>query len=164
MPNLTTIDLEYIFICRELTDFIVDHSNTLEHVSMHNCSASINGLVENGIHWHQFFNPITHAKPHRLFHFEISNRKNTFALNEMWDNVEDPVETEKAMQETLEMLRNDPSRRLFAHTSLDDKYGMMFIDEVENLASFQRGDDQASYDRLMCVVEENAAKHRGTKT
>lgn len=161
MPHLKTLELEYIFVCQELIDFLLDHTQTLEHLSMHKCSSSINGLAHNGIPWHRLFNSLADAKPEQLTHLEISFKSVPLTYEESFGHDENEDEVPAEVKEAREILRNDPSRRIFAHINLDDKYGMLFDDDEENLASFQRGEDQASYERLMRIVNANAARRQG---
>ena len=46
-------------------------------------------------------------------------------------------------------------KRVWAHVCIDDKYGMLFEDVEENFISFREGRDQAAYERLMGIVENN---------
>lgn len=58
-------------------------------------------------------------------------------------------------EEVRLLLEENPKRRLFPYAVLDDKYGMLLEDEYENQASFFKGDDQKSWERLMEIVEGN---------
>lgn len=167
MPLLKTLDLEYIFVCPELIEFLLDHVQTLEHLSMQNCSSSINGLAEDEIHWKQLLNALADANPERLSHLQITNMTENsetgipLTYDQALGKEEDEEEVSGEVEEARRILQADPNRRLFAHTNLDDKYGMLDHDEEENLASFQQGEDQASYERLMRIVNANAANSGG---
>jgi hypothetical protein len=51
MPFLKRLHLEWIFICRELVEFLLSKSTTLESVSLHECRATYGypRVPENGI-------------------------------------------------------------------------------------------------------------------
>lgn len=169
MPLLQKLDLEYIFVCPELMYFLLDHLPTIEHLSMHNCSSSIGGTAENEIHWCQFFDALSDANPERLSHLQITdkNKDARFGIpltaEEAYDDDEIrpecyPNEPYEEIEEAFGILEAEHDQRLFAHTYFEIKYGTLLHDLAENLASFQRGEDQASYERLMRIVNANAAR------
>jgi hypothetical protein len=71
MPLLKSIDLEYIFVDPPLTDFLVQHTSTLESISFDECMCGTAGLFENGVYWYHLFESLIKAKPQKLKHFEI---------------------------------------------------------------------------------------------
>lgn len=159
MPLLKKLYLEYVFIGPELVSFLLGHSKTLEHLSLLNCYASINGLDDDGIHWKEFFDPLCDANPQNLRQLEISPSSLPLTKHDIYPQGRGPDEDpSENVLEARRSLQEDSSRRLFAHATLDDKYGMLFEGDEENLASLQRGEDQASYDRLLQIVAANEAK------
>lgn len=44
---------------------------------------------------------------------------------------------------------------MWPYVYLDDKYGMVFHDEDENVRAFEAGTDQREFEALMEVAEEN---------
>ncbi len=169
MPLLQELDLEYIFVCPELMYFLLDHVPTIEHLSMYNCSSSIGGFAENEMHWCQFFDALTDANPERLSHLQITdkNKDARFGIpltaEEVYDDDEIrpecyPNEPHEEIEEAFGILEAEHDQRLFAHTYFEIKYGTLLHDLAENLASFQRGEDQASYERLMRIVNANATR------
>ncbi|KAK3178345.1 hypothetical protein OEA41_000480 [Lepraria neglecta] len=157
MPLLKAVHLEHVFICPELIDFLVGHSKTLERLSLNHCFGGVNGLAENGIHWKQLFDTVYNANPEKLRQIEILPIKLPLTDAEVWGAPETETEISEEVRDR-QILETDSSRRVFAYTTLDDKYGMLFQDEEENLASFLRGEDQASYERLEHKINQNAKK------
>ncbi|KAL9126628.1 MAG: hypothetical protein Q9217_004348 [Psora testacea] len=149
MPRLQYLNLEHIFICEELVDFLTAHADTLEIISMRDCYANIGGLEENGIYWEQLFTALYNAKPRALGQVHILP-------------IDLPIEDEDAgadaeresCRRTRSLLEQDKRRRLFAYAMLNDKYGTLYDDEEQNVNSFLEGRDQKAYDDLMQVVHE----------
>ena len=162
MPRLKTLQLECVFVGQELIDFLVGHTETLECVSMHNCSASVDGLPEDITYWNQFFDSLHNAKFERLNSLMITPERALLTEQEAIDRIiddddEDAVRPHQ-VREILEILKNDDTRRLFAYTFMDYECGNVYPDEPENGAAFLRGEDQASYERLMSHVVANGAR------
>ena len=158
MPLLKAVHLEHVFICPELIDFLVGHSKTLERLSLNHCFGGVNGLAENGIHWKQLFDTVYDSNPEKLRQIEILPIKLPLTDAEVWGAPETETKISEEVREARQILETDSNRRVFAYTTLDDKYGMLFQDEEENLASFLRGEDQASYERLKHKINQNAEK------
>ena len=61
-------------------------------------------------------------------------------------------------------LNADPRRRVFGYALLDGKYASGkhrdcdIIDDEENVAAFERGEDRFAFDRLMGNLNANAAR------
>lgn len=157
MPLLKSLHLEYIFICRELRDFVIAHPKTLEHLSLINCYAGIHGLARDGIHWRQLFDPLRAANLERLRQLDILPADLPLSEGEVYPTLVQDREVSQEVREAHRILEEDPSRRLFGHASLDDKYGMLLQNDEENLLSFQQGKDQTSYDLLMGKIDANRA-------
>ena len=45
--------------------------------------------------------------------------------------------------------------RPFAYGTVDDKYGMIFMDEDRNVAEYDSGEDHRAYEELMKVIADN---------
>ncbi|MCJ1247481.1 hypothetical protein MMC30_004695 [Trapelia coarctata] len=154
MPLLKSVSLENIFVSPELVDFLVGHTKTLERISLKDCFGGINGETENGIHWEALFTALSDAKPEKLRQFDV------LPLDPPYQNMyshADLSETD-GVHLCRTMLEQDPKRRLFPYKILDDKYGTLFHDEDQTLESFLEGDDQKAYDRLICIIDDNASK------
>lgn len=166
MPLLKSLHLEHIFICQELVDFVIGHTNTLEQLTLRDCNSSVNGLQDNdGFYWNHFFDALHAADLKGLSHFEISPHNAPLTMEEATDRDFNRSPQERAepdnVQEIRRVLSADAKRRVFGYAVLDDKYGACDIDEEENHAAFERGEDQVAFDRLMANVNANAAKGRG---
>lgn len=153
MPLLTTLLSDYIFASRQLTDFLVGHKDTLEKVILRRCYASIDDLAHNGIYWSEFFSVPSSTCPAKLRCFEIVESRIPSTTKE--DYFEDEDMPDEICQARTILLQ-DPRRRFFPYAYLDEKYGMFYMDEEKDLASFFNGEDQRSWDRLMELVEGNA--------
>ncbi len=167
MPSLKSIYLEYIFLGPDLLDFLTGHTKTLESLTMRKCfgSPSENTIADNGIHWSDFLDSLHNAKFQSLRRFDIVPDPTPLVDGEFEDDKEDDDEDElpDEVKEAREILANDGCRRVFAYASLDDKYGEVYEDDEENLARFQSGEDQASYEKLMGQIKANAAKEGGKR-
>ena len=118
----------------------------------------VNGLAENGIHWKQLFDTVYNANPEKPRQIEIWPINLPLTDAEVWGAPEIEAEISEEVREARQILETDSNRRLFAYTTLDAKCGMLFQDEEENLASFLRGEDQASYERLEHKINQNVKK------
>ncbi len=166
VPLLKTLHLEHIIICRQLIRFLLHHVQTLEYLSMNNCYSNINGVIGNEIYWEELFDALADASPERLSHVNINHKMNNsedmipLTYEEATGTEEDKARGSREVKEARGILQADHNRRLFAHIDTDH-WVDTFHDFKENLASFQQGEDQASYDRLMRIVNANAAKIAG---
>ena len=158
MPRLRELHLEYCFIGQELANFLKGHDDTLETLTLRNCASSVNGLQENPkFYWKDFFAVLDGAPRTALTKLEILPLSLPLPSDELYGREKVKEEDEPVeVQQTIRVLREDSKKRLFAYATLDDKYGMTFQDDEENLEAFQRGEDQAAYDRVMERVKRNA--------
>ena len=150
MPLLTTLHLDYIFACPELMNFVVGHRDTLERVVLRNYFAASKYFVENCIPWSEFFTSLFSACPAQLRCFELVGSETPLPSEDQFG-----VEGNEMVRT---ILGHDPGRILFPYGFLDESYGILIYDELENLAQFLRGEDQRSWDRLVGLVEGNAKK------
>lgn len=156
MPLLKVFQLEYVFICPELVDFLTSHAKTLEYISLQHCYGGTEASARNGICWNDLFDPLHDSNPENLRHFEISGDAPSLYDEDTVPGMKVPVP--KEVQQALRILEADPRKRLFPYASLDDKYGYLSGAEEAVLASFQRGEDQASYDKLMGRINTSIVK------
>ena len=159
VPDLKTLELENIFVGPELCQILSGHSKTLRQLVLKNCHASPNtlnmsSLAESGITWASFFKKVYQCQP-VLDKVVVENDTIALTADEQFGNRGKEDEESEEIEAVRTQLKIG-KRRLFAYTYLDDKYGMVFACEEENVAAFQRGDDQREYDKLMQIVEENA--------
>ena len=163
MPLLKSLRLEFIFICKELADFIAGHADTLERLTLHECYSSVNGLQDNEpFYWSHFFDDLHGADLKQLSHLEIRPYNAPLTFEESMDRNYNRVPAERTepdnVQQIRRVIRTDQRRRVFGYATLSDKYGACDEDDEENQVAFERGEDQVAYDRLMAHVNANAAK------
>lgn len=167
MPPLKKVYLEYVFIGPELVDFLVGHIGLIEEVALRDCYSGVGDYrlasTEHGIHWHQFFDALTITQPQKLHTFKISSdRSPTLNSKEELDEPDGDESVDDEVRQAKDMLERDRKRRVFADGHLDDKYGSLSEDRRENLQSFWEGRDQASFEKLIEIVERNAGGDGGT--
>lgn len=161
MPLLKTLDLRNIIVCAELIDFLDGHNHILEEVELHDCYASPGGNTKIGIYWSQLFTCLSSAGRHskiRRFELEVDCAI-SLPCGEDWVGQEDRYSAHERPDEVCEahtILVQDPRRRLFPYGILNYDDGYLLPDQEVNSAAFWKGEDQASWDLLMEVVERNA--------
>ena len=165
MPLLKSLHLEHIFICQELVDFVISHTDTLEQLTLDDCSSSVNGLQENdAFYWNNFFDALHRGDLKKLSHLQIRpyNAPLTFdeAMYQKYRSPRKESEEPEDVQQIRRVMDEDTRRRVFGYSMLNDKYGACDDDEGENQAAFERGEDQVAFDRLMEQVNANATKGR----
>jgi len=149
MPLLKRLYLEWIFIGPELVDFLLSKSTTLESVSLHECRASFgnDSLAENGIQWRVLFQAISNIKPSRLCQFTVTPA-----------HVEREAYVDEFTHELWKVMRNNPQRRMFHYSNLNEEHGYLYDDGEAIVSSFLQGGDQEAYDKLMEIVQANASR------
>lgn len=160
MPYLKNLHLEYIVLCPHLIDFLIGHTATLERLSMHHCFVETIGLMPGeDLSWDRLFNSLYDAGFSKLRQVEILPLDLPLLVGAYIQDYEKRTrDTNDILHLTNQiLLDSDPGRRLFAYTTVDDKYGMLFPNEEEILNSLRNGKDQVSYDRLMQKVDAIAA-------
>lgn len=160
MPYLKKLHLEYIVLCPQLTHFLIGHTATLERLSMHHCFVETIGLMtEEDLSWYRLFNSLYDAGFSKLRQVEILPLDLPLLVGAYIQDYETRMRNSNDILHTTNkfLLDSDPGRRLFAYTTVDDKYGMLFPNEEEILNSLRNGKDQVSYDRLMQKVDAIAA-------
>ena len=164
MPLLKSLHLEHIFICQELVDFVTSHADSLEQLTLHDCNGRRNYSQDSndGFHWNHFFDALRSANLKHLSCLEIRPYNAPLTFEEKYQPPSYPPQFEQAEPENVQQIRRslnaDPRRRVFGHATLDDKYGSCDADDEENVAAFERGEDQVAFDRLMDNINANAAK------
>ena len=162
MPLLRSMNLAYIFICPELLAFITSHACTLEVLVLRNCAASVDDdeQADGLFYWKDLFAGMKAAHLPKLHHLEIAPRELPLVSEDSLlelelDFSEEEIEEIEQARRLLE--ERGTKRRVFSYVELDEKYGMYFHDEDENRAAFQRGEDQAAYEKVVRMVEEAAS-------
>ena len=159
MPLLKSLHLEHIFICQELVNFAISHADSLEQLTLHDCNGRCTSPQDgiDGFYWNHFFDALRSADLKQLSCLEIRPHDAPLTMEETFVHQREEVEPED-VQQIRRTLNADPRRRVFGYAILDGKYGACDIDEEETLAAFKRGEDQVAFDRLMGIVNANAAK------
>ncbi|MCJ1268322.1 hypothetical protein MMC22_008210 [Lobaria immixta] len=150
MPLLTTLHLDYIFVSPELTDFLVDHKDTLEEMTLRDCYASTGpgNRIGNGIYWAQLFTSLSSACLTKLRCFEL-------VISPISSSFRKPSSVDERYKNVRTILRKDPRRIFFPYAEIYSS-GMLFQDWDECFVAFFKGEDQRSWDQLMGMIEGNA--------
>lgn len=167
MPHLQYVDLEYMAVHTELTDFFVGHAATLENVILRNCfvvddddfdvddsdgdDSDVDDSSTMNFYWEHFLDSLRHAGCSKLRRFEILPVLPPFTWTEYMSHGKE-----------LPILQ-DPGhgQRLFAYLALDQ--GVVASPNVKAIhASLKKGRDQISYDRLMQIVDANHHHHEAS--
>ena len=161
MPLLKSLNLEHIFICQELVDFVISHTDSLEQLTLHDCNGRPN-FDGSTFYWNHFFDALRSANLKHLSYLEIRPYNARLTFEEVYEPPPFLPHTERLEPENVQqisrILNADPRRRMFAYATMDDKYEDIFIDHEETVAAFERGEDQVAFDRLMGNVNANATK------
>jgi hypothetical protein len=167
IPMLEYLHLENCFIDPELVSFLQDHTNTLKHLRLQNCmsAGSDEGdftSAQNPISWAEFFKTLRRSKL-RLRTFQHFNnfvpltKDEDFFFRfkaENFDSVYQPPEDEPAETQAVRRCVKEDDKKLFYYGTLDDKYGMLDVNEEEIIASFQHGHDQMEYEAFVSSSTE----------
>ncbi|PNP51312.1 hypothetical protein THARTR1_08069 [Trichoderma harzianum] len=153
LPLLESLKLTTCFVCPELASFINGHRNVLKSLDVKDCVCE----YKTGYSWASFFYAVYEAKP-PLTELIAGNGCNVpITFDEMFNEFENEPED---IQKIRRKLKTDPRLRLFGYGMVDDKYGMLHLHEDVNVDNFKSGNDQRAFDRLMGLVNENAAKEK----
>ena len=153
MPHLKYVDLEYMVVHRELTDFLVAHAATLEHIILRECFVDRGYWCSDQFYWEHFFDSLSNTGCSKLRRFEI------LPVLPPLDWTEDISQEEETLQEPK------PGQRLFPYMNLDSAEGWLCGPSIEDInASLEEGKDQISYDRLMRIVDANCQEKSCSRT
>ncbi|MCJ1280603.1 hypothetical protein MMC21_008432 [Puttea exsequens] len=151
VPLLKAVYLEYISITKELVDFLVCRAKTLEKVSLCHCYGTHGA---NRLNWKHLFDSFHAANPEKLRVFEIllDNRH-----GQKVTVVEEELSSSKP-REASQILDANPNAHVFPYARIHSEYDGMWVDEDQNVASCKKGEDRASYEKLMRKVDVNTAR------
>jgi hypothetical protein len=150
MPLLKRVHLERIFITWDLAEFFIGKPTTLEHISLHQCSASVDvedGLPDNDPTWAVLFRNISSTMPSKLQQFTVAPH-----------SVAEVYEHEDIMPQDLETFASLPERRVFRYADPNWRHGGTVINAEETIRKFMQGEDQQAYEELMEIVDGNALR------
>lgn len=153
MPLVKTISLERISVCTELAEFLVSRLGTLQTIALRNCIGS--GEKVREFSWCLLFQKLANASPRHLRRLIIEPKDICIAPED--DTPAHTLEIEDEVLAIGYMLDAEPGRRVFSYRYVDDGHGWPCDDLESTREAFLRGDDQREYDRLMQIVETNAA-------
>ena len=153
MPHLKYVDLEYMVAHIGLTDFLVGHVATLEHVILRKCFVEHRFWVRCDFFWEHFLDSLSNAGCSKLRRFEILPVSPPFTWTEFMSKG----------QELPTLQDPEPGQRLFAYMNLGQ--GGEATPNIEAIhASLEKGKDQISYDRLMRTVDANCHEESCSRT
>lgn len=163
LPRLEHLSLRNCFIGFELAHFLNGHANTLVSLELQNCY-SYRGACDTdgtggGMQWAPFLEMITRPGM-KLRQLDIYDHYIPLTIDDGRLATYDP-ETANEPEDVKEVRRaqkKNPKRRLFLYGFLRDYSGEPWMNKEAILSSFEAGDDQWAYDRLMAVVRQNATK------
>jgi hypothetical protein len=157
LPLLETLKLEDCFVGPELVAFIRSHARVLRSLDIARCvsAGSGFGMADNPLYWAEFFDQVYEAKS-SLVELIVGGGRVPLTRDEEFDHDYDYTNEPDEVREIRRKLKADSRLKLFGYAYLDDKYGMFFLSEEENVDEFNKGVDQRAYDRLIGLVEENA--------
>ncbi|KAL7919844.1 hypothetical protein ACQKWADRAFT_300215 [Trichoderma austrokoningii] len=156
LPLLESLKLRKCFAGPELLLFIQDHAQVLKSLDVKNCvGGGIDRILDNGITWAQFFDDIYEVKPVLTELIAGLSYINSEHELEPDHQLEDEPEIWEVFRQKL---RADPSLRWLAYGHIHHNFGWLCLDDEINGEHFERGDDQRAFNRLMGLVNENAAK------
>jgi hypothetical protein len=159
MPRLKNIHIHQIVTDAGLLALLASHAHVLESVWLKDCVAVAIHEEEGkfAIYWKDLFSALVKEVPRKMLEFKVSPSDPLKLLDpngRFWDS-----ETRQESQDAVEYLRTHPERRLFHYSWFFNME--LCVDYRTNLKSFQQGEDQNSYDRLMRIVERNCANAKG---
>ncbi|KAF2652981.1 hypothetical protein K491DRAFT_581603, partial [Lophiostoma macrostomum CBS 122681] len=145
MPKLRVLKFRRCFIGPPMRDFISSHAATLESIELEDCASGFDsGLADDAITWAELFDRISRAGFRQLK--EVIIPPTDVPLEYGADERSSPL---------VDLNELPANSRLFSYKSLDDKYGFAMDNEDANFAAYEGGEDQAAWDRLLAVLEEN---------
>lgn len=153
LPVLESLKLEDCFIGPELVSFVQGHARVLRSLDVDGCFGGGGDMAENPISWAKFFDEIYKAEP-SLVELKASGLEVPLSSDEQRTYYDD----EEIVRDIYQKLRSNPKLKLFGYEYLDDKYGMVMESWEDNVEQFNSGNDQRAYDRLMGLIEVNAAQ------
>ncbi|KAL6895086.1 hypothetical protein GGI43DRAFT_411834 [Trichoderma evansii] len=158
LPLLESLKLKRCFVGPELVSFICGHTQILRSLDIKECaSGGNNGSADNGISWAEFFDSVYEVKP-ALTELIAGDGHYVWYEEDLPPDYEFRDDERENIQYIRRKLKADPKLRLFRYSYVDDKYGWLSFDEEKGEEEFKSGNDQKAYDRLIDLVNENAAK------
>lgn len=159
LPRLEHLSLKNCFIGFELAHFINGHMHTLESLELLNCY-SYRGAdgAGAGMAWAPFLEMITRPGM-KLRRLEIYDDyiPLTFEDERLDTYNPDKAHEPRDVKDVRRAQKKNPKLRLFLYGFLRDYSGEPWMNKEAIISSFDAREDQAAYEKLMVVVEQNAA-------
>jgi hypothetical protein len=158
LPVLESLKLENCFVCPDLVWFIHGHAQTLRSIDVDGCYSGgyQEDMRRNPITWARFFDEIYDAKlPLVEFKYRDSDAPPLSKPPPTSYFVEQEY---KDVRDMCQKIASNPKLKIFGYKYLWDLKGEDIHAWGENVERFNIGDDQRAYERLMGLVEANAAK------
>lgn len=148
LPKLKHLDLMCIFVDEKFTKWLVARVPLLETLQMTNCACS-----SEYYEWSRLFLSLRQTGLKNLKSFELESSGlmlwDAFEEDEPDDSAEEQEQARAIAQYQAQ------GRRVFPYASLDDKYGMNFVDCEANRAYYLSGQDDREFKALMKLVGSN---------
>ncbi|KAI5362216.1 Putative F-box domain-containing protein [Septoria linicola] len=158
MPKLMCLELENFFVEPALVNFVRSHSKTLASLSLKNCLATSTYSDSGRYSWTSFFGALRECHP-MLDTFTVTNERVPLTQDEQFHQGNTPFVPSDDEPENVKLIRKqvleNPNLRLWPYVYLDDKYGIVYYCEEDNIEAFEAGEDQAEYDAWMRLVASN---------
>jgi hypothetical protein len=168
MPALESLKLEWCFIGNELLAFLREHAQTLKSLELQHCFSGTDDIHVNRpmnsatapMSWATFFDELATIEP-ALVKFVLDSTGYTPSImmhpdDEVPEWLHEPVD----FQEIIQQLNNNPQLKFFGHAYLHEYFGRLVMNREESVEQFRQGEDQRSFDRLISLIEDNAAPKR----
>lgn len=169
LPRLQYLSLKNCFIGFELAHFINGHMHTLESLELLNCYSyrgadsnnnnnNSNGAGGAGMAWAPFLEMITRPGM-KLRRLEIYDDYIPLTFEDERLDTYDPDKAHEPrdVKDVRRAQKKNPKLRLFLYGFLRDYSGEPWMNKEAIISSFDAREDQAAYDKLMVVVDQNAA-------
>ncbi|KAK8115454.1 hypothetical protein PG984_011956 [Apiospora sp. TS-2023a] len=161
-PVLESLALANCYVGPELVAFVGGHV----HAAAVLRRLDVDGCVSRGLPdfepsspscWAEFFDQIYALRSSALAELVVGRAH--VPLGSMWaGDDEDKGESVPEAREIRRRLEEEPGRKLFGYCFQDVTEGTFWPVGEKNREAFWLGDDQRAYDRLMDLVERNAAR------
>lgn len=155
---LRKLTLRHCYIDLRLARFLHRHSQTLTHLSLHNCYASDGGPwggnASGHVSWVDFFDRIYRTAP--VLVSLVVGHDADWVTKEKWHASQDDI---RHRDKICDALQSDFHRRHFCYVYMDWRTGRYIgMNNVINATAYRDERDWKAYQRLMELVEVNAAK------
>lgn len=173
LPRLAHLSLKNCFIGPELAHFLNAHMHTLESLELLNCYSyrgadygNSNGrgaAATTGMAWAPFLEMITRPGTMKLQRLEIYDDYIPLTFEDERLDAYDPDKAHEPrdVKAVRRAQKKNPKLRLFLYGFLRDYSGEPWMNKDAIISSFEAREDQSAYEKLMAVVEQNAAGGQG---